>query len=146
MKIIFGQQGATLQCLRDAIPPCGNPVFQDLAQPHNERVDCPSWGVFAPNCLDKATQFDVLPPSFTTSDNSTMECPNAKLLFENYAETAVKYFEAVDKLPDLVGQHERFHESKKNSELALERCRPARRALELLWNEHNCRALIAQQI
>ena len=75
-----------------------------------------------------------------------MECPKAKILFENYAVTAVMYFEAVDKLPVFVGQHERFNESKKDSELALERCRAARIALELHWKEHNCRALMAQPV
>jgi hypothetical protein len=75
-----------------------------------------------------------------------MECPNAKVLFENYAVTAVKYFEAVDKIQAFVGQHERFNESKKDSESALERCRAASRALELPWKEHNCRALTAEPL
>jgi len=42
-----------------------------------------------------------------------MLCPTAKILFENYAKTAMENFEATDKLSALVGQHGQFEEGKK---------------------------------
>ena len=45
-----------------------------------------------------------------------MLCPAAKILFENYAKTAMENFEATDKLSGLVGQHGQFEEAKKYAE------------------------------
>ena len=69
-----------------------------------------------------------------------MDCPTANLPFENYTVAAVQYFEAVDKLGALVGQHAVFEDSKKYSEEAFEKCRAGRLALESHWVSHNCRA------
>jgi len=72
-----------------------------------------------------------------------MLCPAAKILFENYAKTAMENFEATDKLSGLVGQHGQFEEAKKYAEGTREKCSAARMALEKHRMEHSCREGIA---
>ena len=68
-----------------------------------------------------------------------MECPAAGALFDDYARATVEFFEATDKLGNVVGQHGKFAAEKRRVEQAGERCRVARLALQKHWNRHNCR-------
>jgi len=68
-----------------------------------------------------------------------MICPTAQALFEDYAEAAMEYFEATDKLADLAGQHGKFEEAKNHAEQVREKCNVARLALEHHWAQHSCR-------
>jgi hypothetical protein len=72
-----------------------------------------------------------------------VECATAKILFENYAKTAMENFDATDKLSGLVGRRGQFEEAKKYAEETREKCSAARRALEKHWMEHSCRECIA---
>lgn len=72
-----------------------------------------------------------------------MECPTAKILFEEYATTAVEYFEAVDRLSALVGSHHQFADAKRQTEETNAKCIAARLALEKHRIEHNCRVVAA---
>jgi hypothetical protein len=72
-----------------------------------------------------------------------MECPAAKVLFENYARAAVELFESADKVANLTGQHERFAEALKYSKQTHEKCHRARLALEDHRTLHGCREGIA---
>ena len=67
-----------------------------------------------------------------------MECPTAKTLFEDYSRATVEYFEAVDKLSNLVGLHDVFADTKQHTEQTHAKCRLARLALEKHRAEHNC--------
>ena len=68
-----------------------------------------------------------------------MDCSIAINLFENLASATNEYFEATDKLANLVGQHEEFAKEKRHAESMREKCRAARLALDLHWSEHGCR-------
>jgi xanthine dehydrogenase iron-sulfur cluster and FAD-binding subunit A len=70
-----------------------------------------------------------------------MECLTAKTLFEDYARAAAEYFEAVDKLSQLVGSHEKFEVAKHRTDEKSAQCRAIRLALENHRVEHNCRAM-----
>ena len=72
-----------------------------------------------------------------------MECPIAKALFEEYARAATKYFEAVDRLSDLVGLHDLFVDAQRQVEQTNAKCIAARLALEKHRIEHNCRVAAA---
>jgi hypothetical protein len=74
---------------------------------------------------------------------SRMDCPTARILFENYARAAVDHFEAADKLSNLVGQHGEFEEQKEYAKQVHEKCSSARLALEEHWVQHGCREGIA---
>lgn len=67
-----------------------------------------------------------------------MECPTAKTLFEDYSRATVEYFEAVDKLSNLVGLHDVFADTKQHTEQTHAKCRLARLALEKHRAKHNC--------
>jgi hypothetical protein len=69
-----------------------------------------------------------------------MECPAAKILFENYSKVATQYFEAVDKVSAVVGLHDQFAAAERLVEQTQEKCRRARSILEKHWLEHGCRA------
>jgi hypothetical protein len=69
-----------------------------------------------------------------------MECPAAKILFEDYSKVVAEYFEAVDKLSAVVGVHDQFAAAKKLVEQTQEKCSGARSILEKHWLEHGCRA------
>lgn len=69
-----------------------------------------------------------------------MECPTARALFEDYARAAAEYFEAVDKLSQLVGSHEEFEVAKRRTDEKSAQCREIRIALENHRLEHNCHA------
>jgi hypothetical protein len=73
-----------------------------------------------------------------------MECPTAKILFEEYAKASTEHFEAVDKLTSLVGSHDLFADAKRQAENTNAKCIAARLALEKHRNEHNCRASAAR--
>ena len=74
-----------------------------------------------------------------------MECPTAKTLFEDYFRATVEYFEAVDKLSNLVGLHDLFANTKQHTEQTHAKCRLARLALEKHRAEHNCRFEAAEK-
>ena len=68
-----------------------------------------------------------------------VSCPTAVALFEDYSNATIELFEATDKLAVLVGQHEKFAETKKQAEELSTKCRAARQTLEQHWKEHGCR-------
>ena len=70
---------------------------------------------------------------------SLVNCSIAINLFENLASATNEYFDATDKLANLVGQHEEFAKEKRHAESMREKCRAARLALDLHWSEHGCR-------
>ena len=47
-----------------------------------------------------------------------MECPTAGALFDDYARATVEFFEATDKLGNVVGQHGKFAAEKMHAEQA----------------------------
>ena len=79
-------------------------------------------------------------------DSPRMECPTARILFENYARAAVELFESADKLATLVGQHDQFAEAKKYSKQTHEKCYSARLALKQHQAEHGCREGVANEL
>ena len=68
-----------------------------------------------------------------------MDCSIARNLFDDLTRATDKYFDATDKLANLVGQHEKFAEEKRYAESMREKCRAARLAFDLHWSEHGCR-------
>ena len=59
-----------------------------------------------------------------------MNCSIAINLFENLASGTNEYFDATDKLANLVGQHEEFAKEKRHAESMREKCHAARLALD----------------
>ncbi len=51
----------------------------------------------------------------------------------------MEHFQATDKLAVLVGQHEKFAETKKHADELSAKCRATRETLEQHWKEHGCR-------
>ncbi len=47
---------------------------------------------------------------------SSMSCPTARALFEDYSRATIELFEATDNLSVLVGRHEEFAEAKKHTD------------------------------
>lgn len=72
-----------------------------------------------------------------------MECPTAKNLLEGFAEAAMKYFDAADKLANLAGSHDQFAVARRHSDELRAKCRVARLALEKHRAEHSCRVATA---
>ena len=71
---------------------------------------------------------------------SSMSCPTARALFEDYSRATIELFEATDNLSVLVGRHEEFAEAKKHTDQMHAKCRATRQTLEQHWKEHGCRA------
>jgi hypothetical protein len=69
-----------------------------------------------------------------------VDCPIAANLLETLASATNDYFDATDKLANLVGQHKEFAEEKIYAESMREKCSTARSALEQHYSEHGCRA------
>jgi hypothetical protein len=67
-----------------------------------------------------------------------MDCPTAQPLIEDFTIAAMEYFDAVDKLCNLVGSHYQFASAKRHTEQARVRCKVARLALEQHRTEHRC--------
>jgi hypothetical protein len=91
----------------------------------------------------ETTPFGISPSCY---DSRRMECPTARILFENYAKAAVELFESADKLATLVGQHDQFAEAKKYSKQTHEKCYSARLALKQHQAEHGCREGVANEL
>jgi hypothetical protein len=72
-----------------------------------------------------------------------MECPTAKTLVEEYTRAATEYFEAVDRLTNLVGSHDQFAVAQRQVEQTNAKCIAAGLALERHRVEHNCRFVTA---
>jgi hypothetical protein len=69
---------------------------------------------------------------------TAMDCPTAKTLVDDFAVAAMEYFQAVDKLSNLVGSHYHFSVAKQHTEQVGVKCRLARLAMEKHRAEHNC--------
>jgi hypothetical protein len=109
----------------------------------------PSLGPPAAGRLGKTrVSFETTPIGTSPScyDSRRMECPTARILFENYARAAVELFESADKLATRVGQHDKFAEAKKYSKQTHEKCYSARLALEQHRAEHGCRERVASEL
>jgi hypothetical protein len=91
----------------------------------------------------ETTPFGISPSCY---DSPRMECPTARILFENYARAAVELFESADRLATLVGQHDQFAEAKKYSKQTHEKCYSARLALKQHQAEHGCREGVANEL
>jgi hypothetical protein len=65
-------------------------------------------------------------------------CSTANALFEHYISATTEYFEATDKLANLVGLHDEFIVAKRHTEQAGAECRAALLAIEKHRVEHNC--------
>jgi hypothetical protein len=67
-----------------------------------------------------------------------MECSTATALLDDYTTATTEYFEAVDKLSNLVGSHDQFAIAKRYTERAFAKCHAAGLAMEKHRAEHNC--------
>jgi hypothetical protein len=65
-------------------------------------------------------------------------CSTAETLFEHYIRATTEYFQAADKLSNLVGVHDQFVGAKRHTQQAGAKCRIARLAIEKHRLEHNC--------
>jgi hypothetical protein len=70
------------------------------------------------------------------------ECPVAMVLFNDYSTATAEYFEAVDAMTSLFGQHDKFAAQHRTEETR-KNCQRARLRLDRHRLDHSCAALAA---
>ena len=75
---------------------------------------------------------------------SSVKCPTASGLLEDYAEAVTEFSLATEALRVVAGQRGAFAEPKERADEARSKCRAARQALEQHYKEHRCRGSAPQ--